>query len=228
MTFLNKVTAEPNGNALNWIIYKLKNNHNIPNPIQSGYIIPSSIGSDSSYANIDNTIVDWSKSCWVSVDTNPNPFYQVYFPKNWIHITGYSLRSCHIGLCYPKKWKVYGFNEDNKNDQSKWDELGENISTSSQPYCYTTSGNCNTNYAVGTFTTKKTNNVYQYIRFVLTKSSCSSISRFILSGFDVFGTLSSTRLFMFPRKTICTCLRRRKNISSDVIVLIIGMSVIQS
>ena len=223
-----QITVEPNGNALNGIIYEIKSRYD-PNPITSGVIKPSSEGTDSSSeTDISNTIVEWEKSCWLSLTSSQKPFYQVYFPKRWIQITGYSLRGCSK-WAYPKKWKVYGFNEENKNDQSKWDELGDNVSTSSQPYCYTNSDTCTTNYAVGTFTTKKMNKFYQYIRFVSTQSSQTTYPRFVLSGLDVFGTLSLTKSLMLPRKTICTCLRKHPGIvSSDVIVLIIGMSMIQS
>ena len=227
MAFINKVTAEPSGNNLNGIIYSLKNKFNIANPIDDGIIVPSGTTTESRSSNIENTIVGWSESCWATVNTDPNPFYQIYFPKHWLLVSGYSLRGCSL-WSYPKKWKVFGFNEENKNNESKWDELGENSSTSSQPFCYTTSTYCDTNFAVGTFTTKITNKFYQYIRFVSTQSSYTNNPRFILSGFDIFGTLSLTKSNALPRRTICTCLRKPRIVSSDVIVLIIGMSILQS
>ena len=228
MVLVDNINVEPNGNDLNGIIYYIKSTLNIADPISEGIVTPSGTEALSSYTNIDNTIVGWSKTCWITVSTSSNPFYQVYFPKHWIRITGYSLRSCDNGFNYPKKWKVYGFSEENKNEESQWDELGENTSTADQPYCYTTSTSCYGEYKVGTFTTKKMNKFYKYIRFVLSQASSSSYPCFQLSGFDIFGTLSSSKLNVFPRRTICTCIRKRRIISPDITNIIIGMSVMQS
>ena len=223
MVLINSVTTEPHGNGLNGIIYTLMNNFGVSKPYEKGLIIPTGTENEPGYLTIGNTIDDWNNACWTTVNTNSNPFYQVFFPKHSILISGYSLRSCN-GVCYPKKWKVYGFNEENKNEESKWDEIGENSSTSSQPYCYTSSDTCDTNFAVGTFTTKKTNKPYRYIRFVLSQPSRTTSPRFTISGFDVFGTLSLSKI----RRTICTCIRKQRIASSEVMILIVGMSMFQS
>ena len=219
MVFPSVIGIEPNGNGLNGIIYSLKNNYGITNPIESGII---ELTSTQSYSgSIENTIVGWEKVCWVTYLNYSNPYYQVYFPKGRIEISGYSLRGCGEGWFYPKKWKVFGFNDDDKNDESKWDELGENFSTSSQPYCYTTNTNCITNYEVTTFTTKKMNKLYRYIRFVSTESSCSTdFSRFILSGFDIFGVLYFDDLKYFNRYyNGCTCIKPQRALSRDIVNL---------
>ena len=229
MALPSQITASINGNGLNGIIYSLKNTYGITSPVDSGIVIPSGTETNSKSENINNTIAGWKESCWVSVGTYSNPFYQVYFPMHWISITGYSLRSCSESWTYPKIWKVYGFNDDNKNqDESKWDVLGENTSTASQPYCYTSSDTCSTGFQVGTFTTKITGKSYKYLRFVLTEPSRSSLPRFVTSGFDVFGTLSSSKMSFNRRRTICTCLRKRRIVSPDVVYIIIGMSLARS
>ena len=228
MTLVDNINAEPNGNELNGIIYYIKNTLHIADPISEGIITPSGTEAHTGNTDIENTIVGWSKTCWYTIDTSTNPFYQVYFPKHCIKVSGYSLRGCDIVATFPRTWKVYGFNEENKDKESEWDELGENTSTQSQPYCYTTNYDCcNGEYKVGTFTTKKMNKFYKYIRFVLSEPSRSSSPRFLLSGFDIFGTLSLSKSLKSSRRTVCTCIRKRRLVSPDVIYIIIGMTTIQ-
>ena len=135
MALPQSITAEINGNALNGILYSLKTKYQITDPIESGFIVPSATNTNE--GNINNTIVGWEKVCWKTTIIGPGLYYQVYFPKGQIEVTGYSLRGCGGGF-YPKKWKVFAFNEENKNVESSWDILGENTSTASQPYYYKT------------------------------------------------------------------------------------------
>jgi hypothetical protein len=226
MALPQEIKADISGNALNGIIYSLKTKYNITNPIESGYIIPSA--SNTEGGDIKNTIVGWQQTCWYTSLTYPPLYYQVYFPRGQIEVTGYSLRGCP-GMCFPTNWKVYAFHEENMNNESSWDVLGDNISSASQPYCYTTSTNCQT-YDTGTFTVKRTNKFYKYVRFVMTGGSCYSYTkgRFISSGFDIFGTLSFlTNPYIQTQKiNQNTCIRRIT--SPDVVYIIIGMSLMQS
>jgi hypothetical protein len=227
MTLPKEVTANINGNKLNGIIYSLKTIYQITNPIKRGLIVPSATDTDK--GNINNTIVEWVKTQWYTSISTSGLYYQVYFPIGSIEVTGYSLRGSS-GAYYPKTWKVFGFNEDNKNDESSWDVLGENTSTASQPYCYTTSDNCNS-YDVGTFTVKITNKFYKYVRFVMTNGSTSfGIGRFQLSGFDIFGVLSflSNPIPQIYRVSCKTCKMKMRITSQYDLYLIIVMSLMQS
>ena len=222
MELPSKIKADPSGNVLTGIVYSLKNTYGISDPIEKGIIVLSS--TETANGNISDTIVSWTTSpCWATVNTKPNPFYQVSFPKGSIDVSGYFLRGCGTGFVYPKAWRVYGFNEDNKNNEESWDVLGDNYSASSQPYCYTSYDVCKS-FDTGTFTVKKTNRYYKYVRLVQTQSSRNGEYRFVVTGFDIYGTL----LLSSARKSRCTCVRKRRIINQDVVHIIIGMALIYS
>jgi hypothetical protein len=182
-------------NELNGFIYKLKNELNV-NPINDGYVIPSSI---STYIGSLNTIINWDTFLYQTGSgslSNP-PWVQLSFPKRYFFPTAYSMRGIYeenYGRIFATSWNVYGIREGDESDESKWDLLATNTSSESTY--------CNTRYStyycrdkrVGTFTLPNVSTKgYRYMRWRGKTSCCDPSYYFATSGLDVYGTFSTSQ-----------------------------------
>lgn len=194
---------DPKGDSLTGIIYTLVNTWNVSNPIEKNIIIPSS--STTTNGNINDTIL-WNTNMWRSYLLKGNDvFLQFEFPNGFIYPTGYSIRGIlpsdtHV---YQEEWTLFGFNDGEENDVSKWDILAQN-SSSEKNFC---GGNyyCTSGLQVYTYLINPTSKGFRYLRWKDTAcQSTLGYLAFAASGVDIYGTLVTTRL-QKNNKIRCTC-----------------------
>lgn len=190
-------------NALNGIIYKLKNEYKV-DPIASNIVVPSSVND---FHGTCKTLVYWNESVFDAGDhiKYSNPWFQLSFPNGLIFPTAYSMRGVPGGYYFPSTWEVLGIPEGKENEESSWDLLATN-SRSESTYCKTLSSDgtgCNDTINVGTFTLKQTSKGYKHLRWRL-KTVFSGNPFFPSSGVDVYGVLS-TSLNIFKNKMTIVC-----------------------
>lgn len=189
MTLPNVIgPINPNGNTLSGIINEIKNKYGFKDPISSKFVIPNS-----SYVNPGNveTVVLWNANTFrTRLKSSEDVFVELWFPNRYLYITAYSLQGISDNtIYYQKEWKVEGYNQGEENVRSKWVLLAEN--TSSQGDFCGTGAYCS-GKKIATFTTKKVNKGFQYIRFTGTQNSYEDgFLTFAASAIDVYGTLTS-------------------------------------
>ena len=200
------ISTEPQGHNLKGIIYKLKNELSISNPITSNYVIPSTSGK--SIYNVD-TLVLWDSSGYQTAGiNNGKPWIQLEFPNRYVFPNAYSMRGVKdASWCYANQWKVFGIYEDDILNENDWILLGLNDTTEA-PYCnnLNSQNNCN-DFNVGTFKMKKISlkKGFRFLRWVYERSNdyCGTCHYFAASALDIYGTLSDKRV---QRKGIsCYC-----------------------
>ena len=174
----------PNGDDMNGIIYTIR--QTISDPISSGIIKATGTGS----SNPNNVVLSSSSSYWGS-SNSIGSYIQFEFINRHLKPTHYSFRGC-LGLCFAKTWKLFGFNDGEENDDSKWILLGDNASSGSS-YCEPRSGEGCGNENVGTFSVLPTNIGFRYFRWTLKECSCSGNYHMTYRGIDLFGTLSTNQ-----------------------------------
>ena len=179
---IKTVTAHPIGNSMDGIINKTKN-HGV-NPlsiIKSSYFGPEKNGNPNMLVTGGNFQCYGGKTAWVEFKF----VNYLYFP------TYYTLRGVSTAWTYSRGWDVYGYNEENKNDESKWDIIGHG--TSCANYCgtgFTTTTDMKyATYPIDNEESKE----YKYIRWNVTEGSTSSYLTFSASAIELFGKLSISR-----------------------------------
>ena len=121
-------------NALNGIIYKIKNELKL-DPIIENIIIPSSVND---IEGTCATLIYWNESLFDAGNHTKyaNPWFQLSFPQSYIFPTAFSMRGVSGGYYFPFSWEVLGIPEDEENDENKWDLLATNNFEEST-YCTT-------------------------------------------------------------------------------------------
>ena len=188
-------------NPPNGIIHTIRTNHGISNPVTEGIIKPTALNTDS--GSINNVVL--SSGDWATTQTlNPSPFFQLEFPNRFLFLSAYSMKGIsNTGWCCQSKWRIEGFNKENEGDSSKWTLLGRN--TSSEKNFCGDSSRCSSN-EISTYSVIVQSKGFRYIRWTSEDSYCgSSYCRFVASGMEVYGTLSTSSLVAKTRKK-CSCL----------------------
>lgn len=178
-------------NALNGIIYKIKNELKF-DPIVEKIVVPSSVND---IEGTCKTLVYWNESVFDAGNSTlyKYPWFQLSFPKGFIYPTNFSMRGVKYadsakGYCFPSSWEVLGIPKGEENDESKWDLLAIN-SFSESTYCKNIAGKgCNDIINVGTYKLKYTNKGYRHLRWRL-KTVYAGNAYFPSSGIDVYGVL---------------------------------------
>ena len=118
---------------------------------------------------------------------------QLHFKRNYyIYPKYYTFRGIFSsGWSYQRSWDVFGFNEDNKDNEKTWDKLGQGKSC--DDFCGTSSSICSgSKYA--TFALDDSNRDfekgYKYLRWNVTLGSVSQYTTFAASAIELFGDLS--------------------------------------
>ena len=122
------LSAAPQGNTLNGIIYKIKNTYKIEDPIASKVVVPSSIG-DSTHPTYSDPLkahVLWNTT--YGSKRTKDSWVQLSFPGRTVYPVAYSFREpLSGGWCYAKAWDVYGIKEEDENKtKESWNLLGSN------------------------------------------------------------------------------------------------------
>ena len=198
------------GNPPDGLINEIKTKYSIANPITAGIVTPTA--SATQKGSVD-TVILWDSFNWyTSIDSGS--YLQLFFPKRYIFLSGYSLRGIADGFHYQKKWRVEGFNIGEENDKDKWTLLARNTSTE-RSFC--NNNGCNNNgcqsTSIATYSIPQINKAFQYIRWTYEEPSCSGYERIATSGVELYGTLSSVATIS-RKKNLCTqraCLLYRSN-----------------
>jgi len=188
-------------NALNGIIYKLKNVYKV-DPITSNIVVPSSVND---IKGTCKTLVYWNESLFDAGDDKlyKYPWFQLSFPSGLIFPTAYSMRGVSGGFYFPSTWEVFGIPEDKENDESSWDLLATN-SRDESTYCKIIVGSgCNDAVNVGTFTLKETSKGYKHLRWRLKTVYGNGNPYFPSSGVDVYGVLVANSLHLRVKRSRC-------------------------
>ena len=183
----------PSGDILKGIFYELKKY--VSNPVSDDIV---SLYSTTSQGDI-NSVVMWDGDWANEIGTN---YLEIGFPHYHLFPRNYTLRSASQEWYYAKKWVVYGYNEDERDDQTKWTKLHEG-SSSSSVYCGTEErcDGVRTNTFGINQIDPQTN--FKYIRFVNIEPSGKN-THFITSGIDFYGYLSIEERISFHNHNICT------------------------
>lgn len=202
-----------NENELTGIIWKLKNEYNISNPISSRLVVPSS--SLVTQGKL-STLVLWDRTYLQVMETNNVSWVQLSFPNSLIFPSAYSLRGVMKNdtvypLCFSKAWNVFGILE-----KGKKKELISSNSVNESQYCAQSSGNCY-DLLVGSFDINKniSDKGYTAIRWETTElgGTCTKYF-FSASAIDVYGVL-------VPRYSICSMKRLQGNGKSFTFIMIL-------
>ena len=186
-------------NALNGIIYRLKNRYKL-DIILENIIVPSS--SKDSRGTCKNLIY-WNETKYGANDTpeNPNPWFQISIPYGFIIPTAFSMRGTSGNFYFPSSWDVFGITEC---DENSWDLLATNNFRESTYCngCY--DSRCHDGTNIGTYLLKETKKKYQHLRWRLkTVFNNADDPYFPVSGFDVFGFLSFSKKMRMKITIVC-------------------------
>ena len=180
---------------LEGIVKKIKNTYE--DPIKSNIIIPNSTQNRFAYSNL----VAWEY--FSSAGGFSNAYVYFRFPRRLLFPTHYTLTGTDIsGKYYQKKWKVYGYNAGEENDDTKWTLLAEHESTV-DTFCGVELF-CSTEKRSTTYQVTPIDKGFEYIRFQATEVYDSSKVFFITSATDFFGTLVNKR-FLYNRSVYRKC-----------------------
>ena len=189
----------PNGHNLSGIIYTLRSKYGINDPITNEIIIPYC---NNNVTSIPNNIILWT-GFWGSGfgSESLQVYLELKFPDRYIFPTGYSLKGSKLDYYYPTEWKVYGYNEEQRDKgEDLWTLLEHRTLTSDIPSCnQATDKKCNSE-SVGTFVfaNQMPKFGYRYLRWIAVKSSESG-PRLAASALDLYGALSKKSTFSFPK-----------------------------
>ena len=220
MTIPHIIHVESKGNYLSGIINEIKTKYNFSNPIKNGMIIPTS--SKEELGDV-GTVVLWNENVFRTRLEGDNIYVQLMFPNRYLFINAYSLRGIydeeHYNRDYAKKWRVEGFNVGEEDDRRKWTLLAENTSSEGD-YCGT--GMYCQSLNIATFTTKRINRGFRYIRWTATASSNpGSYLNFATSGIDVYGKLILETTYFSMMKKLCSCKLKTNRLSGIFYIILI-------
>ena len=148
-----------------------------------------------------NNIITWNGDFATNYDANS---VIISFPNRHLFPTNYSLKPpTATNFCYQKKWSVYGYNEGESGDQSKWTKLHDGESTDNI-FCGTGQHCVSKGISTYPLQTFKVPRSFQYIKFISTESSC--YEHFSTGGIDIYGWLTFDNRFPTVEKPPkCTC-----------------------
>ena len=181
---MKEIVVQPIGNSMDGIVNKLKNLSinplNIIEPVSSR-----------TYPKTHPEII--SKDKEEQVCCTSTAWILFTFKRYLIFPTYYSLREgVATSHSYSKQWTLFGFNEDNKNEENKWDVLG--TYENSEEYCGNSTG-CKQRGYIKTFPIKTDKmKGYKYIKLNITAGSHTDYISYFSYGFDFFGKLSPNRI----------------------------------
>ena len=171
---------KPSGDQLKGIFYELKTKY-VVNPISAKIV---SLNGTTTYGDI-NSVILWNGD-WAS--EFESDYIEISFPRHHLFPTNYTIKSPSEEWNYPKKWIVYGYNNElDRNDKNKWIKLHEGIS-SETVFCGT--GERCDKQRTNTFplSTVSKQTSFKYIRFVNVQPTENM--HFVTAGIDFYGYLS--------------------------------------
>ena len=173
------ITASPNGDSMDGIIKKIKDQN--ANPLD---FIATSYNGPQTNGYSDYLVTSGDFQCY----GGQIAWVQYRFLNYLYYPTYYTLKEVSVKWTYSRNWTVFGFNEYNKNDESKWDIIGNG--SSCDDYCgYNEYGTYSGNYKTYQVNNNKRKG-YNYIRWNVTKGSYKTYKTFSASAIELFGVLS--------------------------------------
>ena len=180
---------EPHG-----IIYYVRNNILVSN-LNNFFKLSTNATSPS--GSLD-TLISWN-NVWSSSNSK-NSYVQIEFKNKYVFPTHYSLKGAK-GYYFAKEWNLYGFNSENEEPVLlATDNSIESTYCGDPSTCLTGYDCCNDDW--GTFSINITNKGYRFFRLKCKTPSYEPLPyRFVVSGFEIFGTLSSS--LKMKKRTFC-------------------------
>ena len=134
------------------------------------------------------------------------PWFQLKFKKHLFYPTGYAIKGGVNTWTFSRKWTIFGFNEENKDDESKFDILGT----------YENTGNTISGYVQYQIENDDMKE-YKYIRIKSTLGNYNEYISFHTGGIELYGRLLPIKRCICSNKRF----RQRQNF---VFVLSLALS----